>query len=515
MMEEVKDESIFANISAKNYQELKQKYPAVDIDGIIEKKVKYYRLKPFKKRNYAWWCDQIKEYIEFVNEDYKEEEKPTEKTKEKEIPVSIDLQKIISQYYGKEDLAKQILNIQPMHYDENRIWWLWNKKKLKWEVSDDTAILNFVRRLSIANTIKAQEKIEILEALKQESRLQKPEPIKKTWIQFMDRIVDIETGEELEVTPKYFVTNPIQWALHKERFVNTPIMDRVFEEWVGKDYIQTLYEIIAYCLIPDYPIHRLFCLIGAGLNGKGCFLRLLKKFVGEDNVTSTELDVLLSSRFEITRLHKKLVCMMGETNFNEMSQTSILKKLTGQDTIGFEYKNKNPFTDDNYAKIIIATNNLPTTTDKTIGFYRRWCIIDFPNQFSEKKDILKDIPDEEYEILAVKSLIVLKNLLDIREFHKEGTIEERMEIYEAKSNFLEKFMYLFTEEDVDGYITKSNFIKKFSSWSKENRHREMSETSIGLEMKKKGYNSSRKYFEWMYDGKGGQAKVWLGVKWKD
>jgi len=35
--------------------------------------------------------------------------------------------------------------------------------------------------------------------------------------------------------------------------------------------------------------------------------------------------------------------MMGETNFNEMSKTSIIKKLTGGDLIGFEYKNKNPF----------------------------------------------------------------------------------------------------------------------------------------------------------------------------
>lgn len=425
------------------------------------------------------------------------------------------LEKTITQFYGKTDLARQFLQIQPIHYDENKIWWIWNKKKLKWEISDDTSILNFVRKLSMANTIQAKERQEILEALKQESRLQKPEPIKKTWIQFVDKIVDIETGEEIEVTPKYFVTNPIPYRLHPERFVNTPIMDKIFIEWVGEEHIKTLYEIIAYCLIPDYPIHRLFCLIGGGLNGKGCFLRLLKKFIGEYNITSTELDTLLNSRFEITRLHKKLVCMLGETNFNEMSQTSILKKLTGQDTIGFEYKNKNPFIDDNYAKIIIATNNLPTTTDKTIGFYRRWLIIDFPNQFSEKKDILSEIPEEEYEILTVKSLIILKDLLGKREFHKEGSIEERMERYEAKSNFLDKFISLFLEEDISGFITKSDFKNKFSSWCKENRHREMSEASIGLEMKKKGFETSRKYFDWMYDGKGGQARIWLGLKWKE
>ncbi len=87
-------------------------------------------------------------------------------------------------------------------------------------------------------------------------------------------------------------------------------MDRIFEEWVGKKNIQQLYEILAYSLIPDYPIHRIFCFIGSGLNGKSCFLNLLRKFIGTKNCCSTELDTLISSRFEVTRLHKKLVCQM-------------------------------------------------------------------------------------------------------------------------------------------------------------------------------------------------------------
>jgi putative DNA primase/helicase len=250
------------------------------------------------------------------------------------------------------------------------------------------------------------------------------------------------------------------------------------------------------------------------MNGKSCFLRLLVKFIGEENVTATELDTLINSRFEITRLHKKLVCIMGETNFNVISKTSIIKKLTGQDTVGFEYKNKTPFDGINYAKIFIATNNLPATTDKTIGFYRRWMIIDFPNQFSEQKDILDDIPEAEYSHLALKCCIILKDLLVRRKFSKEGTVEERAERYEAKSNFLEKFLKETTKEDLNGYITKGDFYKKFSDWCKENRHREMSETSVGLSMKKLGIESSVKYMDWMFDGRGGNARVWLGIIWK-
>jgi len=420
-----------------------------------------------------------------------------------------------SKVFSLEGQAEHFNQIQPLFYDKSGNFWLWDMDLKFWEIVDDTDVLNMISNATGEDVVSSKNRTEIINALKQEGRKKIPEDIKPRWIQFKDKIFDIETGEQFEATPKYFVTNPIPYTLHPDKFEQTPIMDKIFEEWVGKEYVKTLYEIISYCLLPDYPIHRLFCLIGSGMNGKSCFLNLLRKFVGINNVTSTELDTLLNSRFEVTRLHKKLVCVMGETNFNQLSKTSLLKKLTGGDLIGFEYKNKNPFEDNNYAKIIIATNNLPTTDDKTLGFYRRWTIIDFPNQFSEKKDILKDIPEEEYNCLALKCAGLLKDLLKERKFYNEGTVEERTEKYESKSNFLDKFLENFTEERVNGYISKADFYKRFVSWCKENRHREMSETSLGMAMKKKGIESERKYAEWLYDGKGGQMRVWIDLTWKD
>ena len=427
-----------------------------------------------------------------------------------------NIEKVIRSYINKEDLTNKILKVKPIFYDKSKMWWMWRDTEFKWELVDETDVLNLVNELSFANTINSKEKTEIIEALKQGGRLNKPKDIKPTWIQFKNLIVNIETGKEFKATPEYFVTNPIPWNLNKERFIETPNMDKIFEEWVGKDYVKTLYEILAYCLIPDYPIHRLFCFIGEGLNGKSKFLKLLTNFIGEDNVTSTELDTLLTSRFEITRLHKKLVCQMGETNFSEINKTSIIKKLTGQDIIGFEYKNKNPFDSFNYAKIMIATNNLPTTTDKTVGFYRRWCIIDFPNKFSEEKDILKDIPKEEYEILAVKSLMVLKELMENRKFHNEGTIEERERKYEEKSDPLEKFMKEFTnDENPDGNITKWEFEKVLNEWLKENRFRAMSDRTIAKRMKEKNVEDGRVYVDFWEDEqfKKKQIRAWLGIKW--
>jgi len=403
---------------------------------------------------------------------------------------------------------------QPYFYDRSGLWWLWSNNEFMWELVDEVDILNMISESTGTDVIKPSNRSIILNTLKQEGRKNIPTDAKKSWIQFKELIYDIETGEQFNASPKYFITNPIPWELEKETFA-TPTMDRIFSEWVGEGNIEQLYEILAYSILPDYPIHRIFCFIGGGMNGKSCFLNLLRKFIGTKNCCSTELDTLLASRFEVTRLHKKLVCQMGETNFNEMNKTSLLKKLSGGDLIGYEYKNKNPFEEINYAKIIIATNNLPSTSDKTIGFYRRWMIIDFPNRFTEAKNILDEIPEEEYKSLALRCCVTLKGLVKKRAFTNEGSIEDRMEKYESKSNFLEQFLKEFTFQDTNDYISKSDFYKKFVAWCKENRHREMAENSVGRAMKKVGIEADKKYCNWLFDGKGGQMKIWRDIKWKD
>jgi len=434
----------------------------------------------------------------------------------KDMPeVKREIEKVISQFFGKRDLAQRVLKIQPFYYDKAKNWWVWDKRILCWKIIDETDIFNMINSLASVNTIEAKERNELLEALRQEARLNEPKPIKPTWIQFRDEIFDIDTGERFKATSDYFVTNPTPYKLHNNNYELTPTIDKIFEEWVGEKYVLTLKQIMAYCLLPDYPINRLFCFVGAGMNGKSKFLEMLRKFVGEVNCCSTELDTLISSRFEVTRLHKKLVCQMGETNFNELNKTSMIKKLVGGDWIGFEYKNRNPFEDKNYAKIIIATNNLPTTTDKTTGYYRRWCIIDFPNIFSEAKDILQDIPEEEYESLALKCTGILHDLLKVRGFHNEGSIEDRKDKYEARADFLQKFLDEFTQVELNSYITKADFYKKFKEWCYEHRHREMAENTLGKKMKEKQIDMGKKYFDWLFDGKGGQMLVWLDLKWKE
>jgi len=445
---------------------------------------------------------ELFKYIERHNLDY---EVPLEK--EEQFKDSIGI------FTDFLDMAGRFIKKHPLFYDKAKIWWLWNFELNCWEIIDETDLLNKIDEAiqsPTTETTKTNIKQEILESLKRVGRKNTPKPAKRTWVQFKNKIIDVENGEEVIANPKYLITNPIPQDIGDND--KTPTIDRIFGEWVGKEHKQTLYEIIAYCMLPNYPIHRCFVLIGSGLNGKTKFLDLVTKFVGMSNACSTELDLIIKSRFEITKLYKRLICVMGETNFNTFSRTSILKRLIGGDVIGFEFKNKTPFDDYNYAKIIIATNTLPITMDKTLGFYRRWLIIDFPNMFTEKKDILADIPEEEYSNLANKSIKILKYLLVNREFTNEGSVEDRKERYEKHSNPFGLFIEERCIKDFAAKVPFSSFYSALLDFLKERRHREMSQREVSFLLKGDGFETKKDHIK--IDGKDTTMAFVQGIKLK-
>lgn len=360
---------------------------------------------------------------------------------------------------------------QPFFYDRSKIFWFWNKEQYKWEIVDETDLMILIESALgfRGETVTGTYKNGYLEAFRRVGRQNIPINPPKSWVQFHDTIFDLETKQMIQASAKYFICNPIDWKLGLTE--ETPTLDKLFEEWVGKDYVKTLYEIMAYCCLIDYPIHLVFCLIGSGRNGKSQFQKILAKFLGQHNVTSTELDLLIDNRFETAKLFKKLACQLGETNFGIMKKTSLLKRLCGQDMIGYEFKLKTPFDDYNYAKILINSNSLPSTEDTSEGFYRRWLIIDFPNNFSEGKEIYLTIPEEEFRNLAKKVTTILPELLERAEFTNQGSIQERENKYQMSSNPLPLFLQKACNESLEGYTLATDLFYAYISFLKQIKKR--------------------------------------------
>jgi len=186
---------------------------------------------------------------------------------------------------------------------------------------------------------------------------------------------------------------------------------------------------------------------------------------------------------------------MSELDDSTINNTSLLKKLTGnKEPIRAEYKNKGNTTFINYAKIIMSTNVIPDTADKTDGFFRRWLIVDFPNKFeSTNGNVLDTLTKEDYEALAHKCINILKELLKKSTFTNLGTIKERKQRYEDKSNPLKRFIAekCIVSQNVD--IPVFEFFDYFSGWLGDNGYRNMTKSKLSRKMKEMGFEVDIKH----------------------
>jgi putative DNA primase/helicase len=161
--------------------------------------------------------------------------------------------------------------------------------------------------------------------------------------------------------------------------------------------------------------------------------------------------------------------------------------LSGEDLISGEFKRANAFKFVNHAKIIIATNSLPETTDKTNGFFARWIIVDFPNEFDNGVPVIDSIEEWEYENLCRKCVGILKDLLARGKFHNEGSMKMKEERYEEKSNPLKIFIDKYCRVDYDAMIPFWEFYEAYEDWHEEHTFRKLTKVAVGKWLKQNEY----------------------------
>ncbi len=398
--------------------------------------------------------------------------------------------RILNDNFNYRGLAKRIVEEVGVYYNENGVWFIWDEPKARWRIIDDISLMNQVDvALSNTNeTLNQQAKGIIIEALKREGRKAEPQEFPKNCVQFKDIIYNYETEESFPATKEYLCFNPVPWRVGQSE--DTPIITKLFKEWVGNKS-QMLEEIMAYCLAQEYYIQDIFAFVGSGSNGKSTYLGILEKFTGADNCGTVDLDLLCGgSRFELTKIYKKLVAILSETNYKGRGKTGRLKSLSGGDPQGYEFKGKNgELRDKNYAKLIISSNGLPETDDKSIGYNRRWVIIEFNKYFSVGKNPADTIPDWEYENFAKKSLRLLKELRKSYHFTDEETLEEKEKHYERLSNPVKKFIDETYITDPDGKIPVFQFRELLEAYLTKHGQRKLSQQEIGRKVKELGYES--------------------------
>jgi phage/plasmid-associated DNA primase len=217
-------------------------------------------------------------------------------------------------------------------------------------------------------------------------------------IGFLNGVFDLRTGKMRKYHTVDFVCQPlphsVPFDLDKE--AEQSILS-VLKAWVGEEVGDWFLSVLAYMLF-IYPNDENIWLnlFGAGSNGKSVCLELLEKVVGDEKVIGCNLKDL--NRFSGDAFQDKWL-IIGRDSSSKVSDsaTSFIKNFSGDEKYTVEKKGGATYDKRNVGKIIVSTNSLIQSNDRTYSWYRRLFPIPFPNEFPRdpkfKEALFKRLPD--------------------------------------------------------------------------------------------------------------------------
>ena len=415
--------------------------------------------------------------------------------------------------------AKKILEAYKVIYDKHKRLWFYDQEEGIWKDNFETLCRSLLRKGLLASFDSQVHENEVIFALRDLSYQENiPEEPESHLIPFKNKIYDLRKDKLYDFDPGYFFINKLGMNYNPKN-KDYPNIDNLFKQIVGKREIITLKEIIAYTMFRGYPYPKAFMLYGNGANGKSTYCQVVRKIIGNENVSSVSLNTLIYNTFGTAGLYGKLKNISPEMSYNVLKKTDVIKALTGKDLVRGERKFKDEFHFVNYAKLIFIGNEIPFSTDKSFAFYRRMFLIEFPKRFEIKIKadpfIVDRIPEEEFEALAYESINTLKELgKNLFTFTRHKRTDKIMEEYERLSDPLGSFLKEKTKSNPEGDTPVKNFNQEFKDFQTEKGLRQWTDLTISKVMSQKGYIKRTKNLSTSIKGEYISYKAYLELSWK-
>jgi len=295
----------------------------------------------------------------------------------------------------------------------------WSNQNAK--VSD---MENLVKRLQIETYIKSDE----------------VNPV--GFLNIKNGILDPETGLIMPHSPniRFTIQLPVKCETppvdDNSRLPNCPLFMKFLTE-VLQDPKQRelIWEIIGYILTTDCRYEKGFILFGGGANGKTAFLNILRAlFIGY--ISELRLSDL-SHPYRPSMLADKLVNITSEGEAVDLINDAAVKDLITGEPITVEQKYKDPAVIKTFAKLVVASNHLPRTRDKTHGYFRKWILLHFDQMIPpdrQDKQLAEKIIATELDEIFYGALLGLRRLRQNDGFTLPVSSIELMAEYERTMN---------------------------------------------------------------------------------
>ncbi|ALJ24008.1 DNA primase [Lactobacillus gallinarum] len=261
-----------------------------------------------------------------------------------------------------------------------------------------------------------------------------------------------------------------------------------------QELIHFIQKIVGYSLTGSNTEQVMFILFGNGRNGKSVLLNIIK-YISGTYAKTMNAETIMQKRnnssqgpsSDIARLEGARLVISSEANEGDRLDESLIKQMTGGDTLVARYSYGRDFEFDPVFKLWMATNHMPKIYGTDEGIWRRLIIIPFTHTV-KKENVDKNLEDK----LKAESMGILKWAIDgAMMWQREGLnlpkiIKQASQDYREETDVIEAFI---SESCVAGNELKvkaSELFDAYKKWADETNNWEgMSNTKFGIEISKR------------------------------
>lgn len=282
------------------------------------------------------------------------------------------------------------------------------------------------------------------------------------YINFKNGMYDPIRNEMHEHNPQYNSVNQINCNYNPMKEFNSSTkytLDNLLGYLIpDKQDIDTVFEFFGYAMTTSFKFQRYLTFLGDGRTGKSEILGLLISVLGDRNCSNASLETLSTNRFAPAELFLKTANICGDISKKPLEDTTVIKLLTGGDSISAELKGRDPFRMKSYAKPIFSTNDFPNVrNENTNAFFERMLIIK-----TCRRDERVDIPNITDKLSAEKDYFIYRCIQGLQRLIAQGgfTISESCKKAVNSIRSDSDSIFSFMENKITINIESRNYIKK-------------------------------------------------------
>ena len=269
----------------------------------------------------------------------------------------------------------------------------------------------------------------------------------------------------------------------------------------NREVYSYLQKAAAYSVLTgDISEQKVFCLLGAGRNGKSLFINTLAEIAG-DYACKLDASILCKTKFneqnpdtakELFRMKGKRFVYSNEFGDSDTLNAQLIKALTDGGNITGRQMYKSATEYKPTGKLWFSTNHMPNLQSMDEGIRRRIVVIPFPFQIPEDMidrnlaDKLRAEYDDILNWLVIGYVNYVIDGLEAPDVIKNATAR----YFEEQDVFL-RFLNENYVLDANGKIAARTLYQHYQGWCAENGEKAVSNNKFSAEMVRLGVRKGR------------------------